>query len=143
MGKPTPNRGGIVLCRDTDSGPEFLLITAKRQPDHWVLPKGHIDGDEQPETAALRELTEETGCEAEILAPLGLSTFRAADGELVTTAYFLARHLRDGFPIEDRQLAWLPFAAAYDRLTFDESRNILEKARQVLNQGDSNTQPDP
>lgn len=39
---------------------EFLLMKHK---DRWDLPKGHLDGKETREQAALRELHEETGIE--------------------------------------------------------------------------------
>jgi ADP-ribose pyrophosphatase YjhB (NUDIX family) len=50
--------GGVVFRR-TGGETHFLLI---RDPyENWGLPKGHIEGDESPEDAALREVTEETG----------------------------------------------------------------------------------
>ena len=36
----------------------------------WALPKGHVDHGESTEEAAIREVLEETGYRAEILAPL-------------------------------------------------------------------------
>ena len=50
--------------------PEFLLVQASRPPHEWVLPKGHIEFPETPETAAHREVREESGVEAEVRVPL-------------------------------------------------------------------------
>ena len=36
----------------------------------WTFPKGKSDKGETPEQAALREVLEETGCTARILAPI-------------------------------------------------------------------------
>jgi 8-oxo-dGTP pyrophosphatase MutT (NUDIX family) len=50
--------GGVVFRR-TEVQVDFLLI---RDPyANWGLPKGHIEGGETPEQAALREVEEETG----------------------------------------------------------------------------------
>lgn len=53
MFKIAPAAGGIV----TDDG-RCLMIERKGIPD---LPKGHIEAGESPETAAMREVEEETG----------------------------------------------------------------------------------
>ena len=50
--------GGVVY-RWFNGEPRFLLI---RDPyRNWGLPKGHIEGGESPEEAALREVAEESG----------------------------------------------------------------------------------
>lgn len=63
MFKMAPAAGGIV----TDDG-RCLMIERKGIPD---LPKGHIEAGESPETAAMREVEEETGIGGlEIVNPL-------------------------------------------------------------------------
>jgi 8-oxo-dGTP pyrophosphatase MutT (NUDIX family) len=37
----------------------------------WCVPKGHLEGDETKEQAAIREIAEETGLEATIIESLG------------------------------------------------------------------------
>ena len=130
--KHTPTHAGVVVFRESGDGPQVLLISAKDRPTEWVLPKGHIEAGESPEAAALRELAEETGVEAEILRPLGCEQFRAK-GETVVVDFFLARWLGDNTACEDRQQRWLPFADACEKTTFDEARRVLERARVALN----------
>ncbi len=52
--------GGLVL-----SGGHALLI---RKHHLWDLPKGKLDGDEDPEDCAIREISEETGLNPDLLA---------------------------------------------------------------------------
>ncbi len=49
---------GVVVVRDTDQGPRYLLLRAYR---HWDFPKGMVEAGEEPLAAARREVAEETG----------------------------------------------------------------------------------
>ncbi|MGH2542780.1 MAG: NUDIX hydrolase, partial [Ardenticatenaceae bacterium] len=60
--------GGVVI-REGERGLEALLI-ATHGKQRWSLPKGRIERDENPRAAAVREVLEETGIIARILAPL-------------------------------------------------------------------------
>ena len=56
---------GVVCLRDAD----VLLVRRGAAPlkDHWSLPGGRIEWGERAAHAALRELKEETGCEARLI----------------------------------------------------------------------------
>lgn len=60
--------GGVVL-RETAGKLDVLLI-ATHGSRRWSLPKGRLEAGENAETAAIREVREETGIQARILAPL-------------------------------------------------------------------------
>ena len=126
-----PTHAGTVVYRDAPLGWEFLVISAKNRPDEFVLPKGHIDTGETPRETALRELAEETGCEAELIVPLGVKHFKARN-ESVATVYFLARLHRQGKSAERRTLFWLPYAEAVSRLSFPEAQAILTTAHEEV-----------
>ncbi|MBL0169201.1 MAG: NUDIX hydrolase [Gemmatimonadaceae bacterium] len=66
--------GGVVY-RVQDGQPLFLLIRDSYR--NWGFPKGHLEVDEQPDAAAVREVREETGLEALEL-----------DGEIDTIDWF-------------------------------------------------------
>jgi len=131
MSDTKPTHGGVIVFRETATGPEVLIITAKRRADEWVLPKGRIESGEMPEETAVRELVEETGIRAKIIAPVGGESFRAGN-EKVVAAFFLARLTGECRAGENRELAWLSFDAARDRLSFEEPRKLLDRARSVL-----------
>jgi len=75
-------------------GPQLLVILRDDKPDipypgHWDFPGGGREGDETPETCALRETEEEVGL---VLAPADLCHARRysrPDGE----SWFFAAHL--------------------------------------------------
>lgn len=109
----------------------ILRLTAD---GHWVFPKGHIEANETPAQAAVREAAEETGLRVAIIAPLGRVSFhfRGAEHEV---EFFLAhseaelpawaQHLgHDAFPV--------PPAEVSAKLSFDNSRVVWDRARQAL-----------
>ncbi len=60
----------IGECRDRRTGVEQVR-----------LPKGHPDAGESLEQAALREVSEETGLTARVVAPLGDASYSYEHGE--------------------------------------------------------------
>ena len=122
--------GGIVF-RPTPSGPSFLIVQSARNPEHWVLPKGHIDPGETPEETAVREVEEEAGVVAEVIEPIGDSKFVAARGP-VSARFYLMRARGTVPASEDREIAWLPYDDARARLSFDDQRRLLAKANRAV-----------
>ena len=64
-GNPIP-AASIAVFRDGK-----VLLARRARPPLWSLPGGRIEPGETAEQAALRELREEVGVEAEIVAPVG------------------------------------------------------------------------
>jgi len=63
--------GGFVLA--ADGSPRIAVIGRRNRGGRidWCVPKGHLEGDETKEQAAIREIAEETGLEAIIIESLG------------------------------------------------------------------------
>ncbi|MEO1553147.1 MAG: NUDIX hydrolase [Pseudomonadota bacterium] len=80
---------GVVCFRDE----EVLLIRRGTPPrrGEWSLPGGRIEPGETAKRAALRELREETGIEAEIVALVDVvdAIFNNRAGDLITRHYVL------------------------------------------------------
>lgn len=116
--------GGVVY-RASPNGPEYLIVRARRDPSAWVLPKGHIESGESPADAAVREVEEEAGCRAAVVAPLGGIAF----GEVRTQVY-LMRFEREVEATESREIYWGPVDEARRRLTFADARELLTRAHE-------------
>ncbi|HEV2856945.1 MAG TPA: NUDIX domain-containing protein [Solirubrobacterales bacterium] len=82
---------GILLFRRNGGETEFLLVHpggpfwAKKDAGAWSIPKGQIEGEEEPRACAIRELEEELG-EAPELDPeqlIELGSIRQRAGKVV------------------------------------------------------------
>ena len=127
---------GIILFRIKNDRTEFLFLHYPH--GHWDLPKGKIEKGETKEEAALRELQEETGLKAEILEGFEerFDYFFKQEGELIkkTVYFFVGRALSDEVSLSHEHIdsAWLPYDQAYERLTFDNAKELLSQAKQFI-----------
>jgi 8-oxo-dGTP pyrophosphatase MutT (NUDIX family) len=98
------------------------------------LPKGHPDGDETLEQAATREVREETGVTAELVAPLGEVRYhylRRGREIPKSVAFYLFRYLDGDVADHDHEIEdarWMPLSEAVEALTYDGEREILVRA---------------
>jgi len=115
------------VFRTTADGLQVLIVTAKRRPDEWVFPKGHIEADESAADAAVREVHEEAGVAAELLEPIEDVRIRPG-GEEQVIRYFLMRAAGDASPGEGRRALWLAPREAERQLSFEEARGTLRRA---------------
>lgn len=120
--------GGVVFRRE-DAQLFYLVIAAKNNSQHWVLPKGHIEPGESPEEAAKREVREETGIEANALEPIGDIRFVYKD-RTVKTVFFLMEYVHAVDAAEDRKKRWCTYDEAMKLLTFADSIDLMRKAHE-------------
>lgn len=98
-----------------------------------ALPKGHLDGDETPLEAAIREVREETGVEVEPVEELGeirYSYDRKAGRVDKRVVFFLLRY-RSGELAGDHEIAdvrWMGLQEAVRRLTYAGEREMVSRA---------------
>ncbi len=124
---------GVVCLR----GDEVLLIRRGRPPrqGEWSLPGGRIEPGERAVDAALRELREETGIEAEIVGLVDVvdGVFPEAGRHYVLIDY-AARWL-SGEPVAGDDAAEARFAALAEAealVEWSETRRIIRAAAEKI-----------
>ena len=114
------------MARTVDGVREYLLVESRANRGTWVLPKGHIEPGETPEMTAVREVEEEAGVHAAVVAQAGESTY-AAKGLPVRVIFFLMRYQGEVSSHEDRPRAWRRYEDALQMLNFDDVRRVLSQ----------------
>lgn len=134
--------GGVVVERH-DGGLRVAVIARINRGGRleWCLPKGHPEGAETYDEAAVREIEEETGIAGDILAPLGsIDYWFTVSGHRVhkTVHHFLLRATGGFLTIENDpdheavDVAWVPIAELGRKLSFPNERRITDLARDLL-----------
>ena len=125
---PVIAQAGAIVFRIEGGIVRVLLVRAKKDPNLWVFPKGHIDPGEQPAMAALREAFEEAGVAGLVLRSAGPPLTFPRGNEVVAVSYFLVQLTAEMPSPERREKVWLLPEEADEKLVFDNSRQLLRRA---------------
>ena len=123
-----------------------MALISVGEPRRWQLPKGLVEPGEEPVAAARREVREETGLEAEVVAPIDRIDYwylAAHDGRRVRIHKFVHFHLlrATGGNVLDHdhevvEAKWFALEEAVAQLAFASERRVLEKAAAMLGNRD-------
>jgi dATP pyrophosphohydrolase len=122
-----------------------VLLLQRREgtrcPGSWETVHGHIERGESPETAAVREVREETGLAVERLynvtvQPFYLHRYGAIQLAVVFAA-FVAESSQVALGTEHQQAEWLTVDEALARYTWPRSRAALNDIVDLLQTGDA------
>jgi 8-oxo-dGTP pyrophosphatase MutT (NUDIX family) len=120
--------GGLVFRTTEDGGVEWLLVESSQDENVWVLPKGHVEPGERLKLTAVREVREETGVLARILAVLEVSSYRL-DDEDVRVQFYLMEKLEQWRPTDPlRRAGWYRLETARKKVHHEESKRLLDVA---------------
>ncbi|MEP7228033.1 MAG: NUDIX hydrolase [Gemmatimonadales bacterium] len=130
--------GGIVFRRVPGEAARYLLIRDSYK--NWGFPKGHLEGDESPAEAAIRETAEETGLEHLVLqGPIRVIDwhFRFRGRHIHKYCHFFLFESPDGEAcpqVEEGITAcqWRPLPEALDLLSYDNARGVLKRAGEMV-----------
>lgn len=144
MTKITP--GVIELFVIKHNGGDWRVLLLQRaadgkRPNTWETVYGKIDARERPETAALRELKEETGLEADALYNVTVSSFYLHESSTIqmciTFAAFVPEDCVVELSEEHQRFEWLTLEGACDRFTWPREAHALRDAHHLLKTGDA------
>ncbi len=133
-------------------GDQVLLIYHKKF-NKWTPPGGHVEGDELLHEAALREVMEEVGLQAEIIGDEHLNfsydlahtiprpfliqlenipAYNDQPAHQHIDAIYVGRVVGDTMPKGCENACWYPLDQLNDLEMFTETREAIWKAREVF-----------
>lgn len=134
--------GGLVV--DVREGRAWTAVIARRNRAgrlEWCLPKGHLEGEETAEQAAVREVAEETGIHGQILRHLASIDYWFSGNDRrvhkVVHHYLLAATggeltIENDPDHEAEEVAWVMLDEVAAQLAYPNERRVVALARDVL-----------
>lgn len=129
---------GAVIFFKQNSLRQYLLLLSHK--GDWGFAKGKCEEGEDCRQTAVREIKEETGLDVQFVAESFEQeihyTFVDEKEKKVekTVFFFLARAKTKEITLssEHTEFKWLPFEEAKKQLTYENDREVLGKAKEIL-----------
>ena len=116
---------GVVVFKND------LVLIIKHKNGHIDFPKGHVEGDETLEEAAIREVFEETGINCRIDSDEKfMITYSPKDGYIKDVYFFIGSYVSGELRPQLEEVEYTKFVKIDEALkiiTYDNSRGVLEK----------------
>jgi len=133
MSKHKPSKRGVYesaggLLRRVDAGIPKLAVVHRPAYNDWTLPKGTLKKNETFQSAALREVREETACEASLGEFAGCTGYIVFGIPKIVMFWHMSLVTEHPFIPNDEidALVWLPIDEAIQRLSYSDERNLLK-----------------
>ena len=121
--------GGVLWRAGPDGSRRIAVISRRRYPNERSLPKGKLENAETFDEAALREIVEETGCEARIEGFVGSVDYWVKKHPKVVLFFDMKLVKETPFRpnAEVEALAWTDPAEALQTLTYELERETVRR----------------
>ena len=122
--KKEKSSGSLIIDND-----KILLIKDNR--GNWQFPKGHVEGNETEEQTAIRETKEETNLDVKVDTSKRYVNHYITDTSIdKTVILFKAEKIGGKEKAQEgeiQEVQWVPIKEAFDKLTFENSKEILKQ----------------
>lgn len=129
---------GAVITRKENGRLEILII--HQVQGHWCFPKGHVEGSENEQETAVREVKEETGLNVILEEGFRKCTgYSPKPGVMKDVVYFIGHPKSGREKVQESELLeekWVTLAEANAAVTFENDRVILRDAVAYLRERD-------
>ena len=159
---PQEKSAGAIIYRIENGVPHYLLLhypSINRKGGHWEFAKGHIEEGETEEETVMREVFEETGIKDLKILPgfkeyikyffkaytknvagedkfknLSASNQGKPDWIFKLVVFFIAETQTKGVKISKEHIGfdWLPLEDAVKKITYKNSKELLEKVNNFI-----------
>ncbi len=133
--------GGVAYRREGERIEVALIAVEPKGERRWQLPKGMVGQDEEKAEAAVREVREETGVQSELLDEIETIEYwyYGSGGNVRFHKYvhFYLMEYRSGDTSdydqrEVEEARWVEIDEARERLAFDNEREVVRKAAEMI-----------
>ena len=125
---------GAVVYKIENNNVLYLLV--KHNKGHISFSKGHVEKGETEEMTAKREIKEETNIDVSIDKNFRVvRTYSPKENVLKDVILFVGKAENDDVKRQEceiEKVMWLPFDKAFESLSYDTDRDVLEKAKEYL-----------
>ena len=128
--------GAVVFIKKADAT-KYLLLDY--EAGHWDFVKGNVEVNESEQETVIRELKEETSItEAQFIDGFreAITYFYRRQGETVRkeVVFFIMEAYTDKVELSFEHIGytWLDYQHAMEKLTFKNSKDVLQKAHDFL-----------
>lgn len=133
LGAPAARAAGGVMHRTSKKGKPRILVVHRPKYDDWSLPKGHLDFGESYQSAALREVEEETGMKASLGPEIGSVGYRVGRGPKAVR-YWLMDYENGRFRTNSEvdEARWLSPSKAETIVSYQRDARVISRAKEML-----------